>query len=122
MALNCSLQSTARLGVRFAVQQGKSPVVALPTAEGLRAASRSESGTSENWVAQFSAHGQRLGKEAGFTFEEVKTLLRQENIATTSQVYGAPQMEAKRELQRRLVDFVKQRAELEGWKRERMFG
>jgi len=37
------------------------------------------------------------GKEAGFTLEEVKTLLRHENIATTSQVYGAPQMQAKRE-------------------------
>jgi hypothetical protein len=45
-------------------------------------------------------------------------LLRHENIATTSQVYGAPQIEAKRELQRRLVEFVKQRAELEGWKPE----
>jgi len=37
-------------------------------------------------------------------------------IPTTSRVYGAPQIEAKRELQRRLVEFVKQRAELEGWK------
>ena len=59
------------------------------------------------------------GKEAGFTLEEVKTLLRHENIATTSQVYGAPQIEAKRDLQRRLVEFVKQRAELEGWKLEK---
>ena len=56
------------------------------------------------------------GKEAGFTLEEVKTLLRHENIATTSQVYGAPQIEAKRDLQRRLVEFVKHRAEEEGWK------
>jgi DNA-binding transcriptional MerR regulator len=56
------------------------------------------------------------GKESGFTLEEVKTLLRHENIATTSQVYGAPQIEAKRELQRRLVEFVKQQAEREGWK------
>lgn len=59
------------------------------------------------------------GKEAGFTLEEVKTLLRHENIATTSQVYGAPQIEAKRKLQRRLVEFVKQQAELEGWKPEK---
>ena len=59
------------------------------------------------------------GKEAGFTLEEVKTLLRHENIATTSQVYGAPQIEAKRELQRRLVDFVKRSAEQEGWKPEK---
>jgi len=54
--------------------------------------------------------------DRGFTLEEVKTLIRRENIATTSQVYGTPQMEAKRELQRRLVDFVKRRAEQEGWK------
>jgi integrase len=59
------------------------------------------------------------GKEAGFTLEEVKILLRHENIATTSQVYGAPQLEAKRELQRRLVDFVKRSAEQEGWKPEK---
>ena len=83
--------------------------MALPNAEGLRAAGGGQSGTSENWLAQFSALGQCLGKE-------VKTLLRHENIATTSEVYGAPQMEAKRELQRRLVDFVKQRAKQEGWK------
>jgi hypothetical protein len=44
---------------------------------------------------------------------------REQIIATTSQVYGAPQIEAKRELQRRLVDFVKQRAEKEGWKPEK---
>jgi hypothetical protein len=34
-------------------------------------------------------------------------------------VYGAPQIEAKRELQRRLADFVKQKAEQEGWKPEK---
>jgi integrase len=56
------------------------------------------------------------GKEAGFTLEEVKALLRHENIATTSQVYGEHQLEAKRELQRRLMEFVKQRAKVEGWK------
>jgi integrase len=43
------------------------------------------------------------GKEAGFMLEEVKVLLRHENIATTSQIYGGPQVEAKRELQRRLI-------------------
>jgi len=59
------------------------------------------------------------GKKAGFTLEEVKTLLRHENIATTSQIYGVPQIEAKRGLQRRLVEFVKQQAELEGWKPEK---
>src|SRR5260370_32296903 len=62
MAIDPSGQSTARLGVRFAVQQGKSPAVALPIAEGLRAAGGSPSWPSENWLAQFSAHSQRLGK------------------------------------------------------------
>lgn len=62
MALDHSIQPTARLGVRFAVQQGKSAAVALPNAERLRAAGGSQSGSSENWLAQFSAHGQRLGK------------------------------------------------------------
>src|SRR6266568_2995168 len=62
MALNHSIQSTARLGVRFAVQQGKPTAVALPNAEGLRAAGGGRRRTSENWMAQFSAHGQCLGK------------------------------------------------------------
>jgi len=58
------------------------------------------------------------GKEAGFSLEEVKTLLRHENIATTSQYYGRIELHAKRELQRKLVEFVKQRAAEEGWKPE----
>src|SRR6266851_6905022 len=62
MALDHSLQPTARLGLRFAVQQGKAAVVALPSAEGLRAAGGGQSGAAENWMAQFSAYGQRLGK------------------------------------------------------------
>src|SRR3981189_2495836 len=65
MALDHSVQPTARLGVRVAVQQGKTSAVALPIAEGLRAASGSQSRTSENWLAQFSAHGQCLGKGSG---------------------------------------------------------
>jgi len=48
----------------------------------------------------------------------VQTVLRHENISTTFQVYGAPQLKAERELQRRLVDFVKQRPKEEGWKQE----
>jgi integrase len=56
------------------------------------------------------------GKEAGFTLEEVKTLLRHENIMTTSQVYGVPRLAAKRHLQQLLVEYVKQQAAGEGWK------
>jgi integrase len=50
------------------------------------------------------------GKEAGLELEEVKTLLRHENLATTSEVYGDLGMEAKRRIQGQLVNFVKQQA------------
>ncbi|MBZ5629182.1 MAG: hypothetical protein LAO06_09995 [Acidobacteriia bacterium] len=49
-------------------------------------------------------------KEAGLELEEVKTLLRHENLATTSEVYGDLGMEAKRRIQQQLVNFVKQQA------------
>lgn len=48
------------------------------------------------------------GKEAGLKLEDVKTLLRHEDIATTSNVYGDMGMDAKRRIQRRMVEFVKQ--------------
>jgi hypothetical protein len=48
------------------------------------------------------------GKEAGLELEDLKTLLRHENITTTSDVYGGLGMEAKRRIQQRLVNFVKQ--------------
>lgn len=51
------------------------------------------------------------GKEAGLELEDVKTLLRHENIATTSNVYGDIGLVAKRRIQERLVEFVKQQAE-----------
>jgi integrase len=51
------------------------------------------------------------GKEAGLELEDVKTLLRHEDIATTSNVYGDLTMAAKRRIQQRLVEFVKRGAE-----------
>ena len=39
--------------------------------------------------------------------EDVKTLLRHEDIATTSNVYGDLGMDPKRRIQQRMVDFVK---------------
>jgi integrase len=51
------------------------------------------------------------GKEAGLELEDVKTLLRHEDIATTSNVYGSLSMGAKRRIQQRLVNFVKREAE-----------
>lgn len=50
------------------------------------------------------------GKEAGLELEDVKTLLRHEDIATTSNVYGDLGMDAKRRIQERLVAFVNQQA------------
>jgi integrase len=53
------------------------------------------------------------GKEAGLELEAVKTLLRHEDITTTSNVYGDLGMEAKRRIQQRLVEFVKRQAQLQ---------
>lgn len=49
------------------------------------------------------------GKEAGLKLEDVKTLLRHEDIATTSNVYGDLGMDAKRRIQR-VVAFVNEQA------------
>jgi hypothetical protein len=57
------------------------------------------------------------GKEAGLELEDVKTLLRHEDIATTSNVYGDLGMDAKRRIQHRLVEFVKRQAVDESAKR-----
>jgi integrase len=48
------------------------------------------------------------GKEAGLEQEDVKTLLRHENIATTSEIYGDLRLEVKRRIQQRLINFVKE--------------
>ena len=58
------------------------------------------------------------GKEAPLELENVKTLLRHEDIATTSNVYGELSMGAKRRIQQRLVDFVRREAEAEAAHRE----
>jgi integrase len=50
------------------------------------------------------------GKEAGLELEDVKTLLRHEDIATTSNVYGDLGMEAKRRIQQRMIEFVRRQA------------
>jgi hypothetical protein len=49
-------------------------------------------------------------QEAGLKLEDVKTLLRHEDIATTSNVYGDLGMDAKRRIQQRLVAFVNEQA------------
>ena len=53
----------------------------------------------------------RRGKEAGLELEDVKTLLRHEDIATTSNIYGDLGMDAKRRNPTEaLVAFVNQQA------------
>jgi len=61
------------------------------------------------------------GKEAGLELEDVKTLLRHENIATTSNIYGDIGLVAKRRIQERLVEFVKQQAESESSERQALW-
>jgi integrase len=58
------------------------------------------------------------GKEAGLELEDVKTLLRHEDIATTSNVYGDLGMKAKRRIQQRMVEFVRRQASEEASKQE----
>ena len=58
------------------------------------------------------------GKEAGLKLEDVKTLLRHEDIATTSNVYGDLGMDAKRRIQQRMVEFVRRQALEEAAKQE----
>jgi len=51
-----------------------------------------------------------FAEDTGLELEDVKTLLRHEDIATTSNVYGDLGMDAKRRIQQRLVAFVTQQA------------
>jgi integrase len=53
------------------------------------------------------------GKEAGLELEDVKTLLRHEDIATTSNVYGDLGMKAKRRIQQRMGR-IRQAASIRG--------
>jgi len=57
-------------------------------------------------------------KEAGLELEDVKTLLRHEDIATTSKVYGDLGMKAKRRIQQRMVEFARRQASEEASKPE----
>lgn len=59
--------------------------------------------------------------ESTHELEDVKTLLRYENIATTFNVYGDTGMLDKRRIQERLVNFVKRQAEDESAQREALW-
>jgi hypothetical protein len=54
-------------------------------------------------------------KESGIGLDAVKTLLRHQDIATTSQTYGEWEMQAKRTAQQQVIEYVNKRAAAEGW-------
>jgi integrase len=58
------------------------------------------------------------GKKSWSRMEEVKTLLRYEDIATTSNIYGDLGIDAKQRVQQRMVDFVKPQASEESAKQQ----
>jgi hypothetical protein len=51
----------------------------------------------------------------------VRTLLRHENIVTTSDVYGDMGLDAKRRIQQRMVEFVRRQASDEASKQEAVY-
>lgn len=57
----------------------------------------------------------RWAKAALKKLEDAKEILRQEDIATTSNIYGGMPLEEKRAVQQQLVRYVKQKAKSEGW-------
>src|SRR5258708_25762044 len=74
--------------------------------------------TSCHRVAQFPAHGESMGQRSGSRTRGRETLLRHEDIATTSNVYGDLGMKAKRRIQQRMVEFVRRQASEEASKHE----
>jgi hypothetical protein len=108
MAVNHSPSNRKRLGVRLAVYQRRTSILACPTAQDSHQTDGSKSGFAEHRMAQFPPHGEHLGQRGGLELEDVKTLLRHENIATTPEIYGHLGLEAKRRIQQRLINFVKE--------------
>jgi hypothetical protein len=52
--------------------------------------------------------------------EETKELLRHENLSTTRELYGGLSLEAKRRASERLVQYVKQAAQVESMQLEKL--
>ena len=63
----------------------------------------------------FRHSASRWAKAALKKLEDAKEILRHEDIATTSNIYGGMPLEEKRAVQQRLVRYVKQKAKSEGW-------
>jgi len=102
MAVNHSSSNGRRLGVRIAVYQRRTSILAWPTAQDSHQTGCSKSGFAESDGTVSATPVSAWGKEAGLEMEDVKTLLRHENIATTSDIYGDLGLEAKRRIQQRL--------------------
>jgi len=108
MAVDHSPSNEKRLGVRLAVYQKRTSVLACPTAQDSHQTGRSKGGFAEHRWHSFRHTLSAWEKEAGLELEDVKTLLRHENIATTSEISGHLGLEAKRRIQQRLINFVKE--------------
>lgn len=62
MAVDHSPSNRKRLGVRLAVYQRRTSILACPTAQDSHQTGRSKSGFAEHRMAQFPPHGERLGQ------------------------------------------------------------
>jgi hypothetical protein len=61
-AVDHSPSNAKRLGVRLALHQRRTSILACPTAQDSHQTGRSKSGFAEHRMAQFPPHGQRLGQ------------------------------------------------------------
>jgi integrase len=112
------LQPTGRLDLCFAVHAGPASIQARTIAQDAH-----QAGSAGGWSSWDRLHSSRhtvsaWGKQAGLELEDVKTLLRHEDIATASNVYGDLGMKAKRRIQQTMVEFVRRQASEEASKRE----
>jgi integrase len=108
MAVDHCPSNAKRLGVRLAVYQRRTSILACPTAQDSHQPVALKAGLPSIGWHSFRHTLSAWGKEAGLELEDVKTLLRHEKIATTSEIYGDLDLEAKRRIQQRLINFVKE--------------
>lgn len=113
-----SLQPTGRLDLCFALYKGPASFLARPIAQDSYQIRGASGWPSCDRLAHFRHSVSAWGKEASVDLEDVKTLLRHEDIATTSNVKRTLGMDAKRRIQQRLVECVKRQAAEETSKSE----
>jgi hypothetical protein len=109
VAFRQPVQQTGRLALRLALYEGQASVLAGTVAQEAHQTLALAAGLPSIGWHSFRHTVSAWGKEAGLKLEDVKTLLRHEDIATTSNVYGDLGMDAKRRIQR-LVAFVNEQA------------